>query len=141
MCVMLVLPVPFSVYENSVFRIVGRTSVDIIKFGGYKISALDVERCLLAHPSIADCAVIGLPDTTYGEVVTAIVVANTTPGAQDSLAIPSLEDLAEFLKKSLPPYQAPRRMHIAPELPRNAMGKVNKKELAKFVLDGKYDCH
>eukprot|EP00117_Sycon_ciliatum_P011515 scpid40212/ scgid2498/ Acyl-CoA synthetase family member 3, mitochondrial len=130
-----------AVYENSVFRIVGRTSVDIIKFGGYKISALDVERCLLAHPSIADCAVIGLPDTTYGEVVTAIVVANTTPGAQDSLAIPSLEDLAEFLKKSLPPYQAPRRMHIAPELPRNAMGKVNKKELAKFVLDGKYDCH
>ncbi|KAL0188041.1 hypothetical protein M9458_015140, partial [Cirrhinus mrigala] len=61
------------VYRDGVYWIMGRTSVDIIKSGGYKISALDVERHLLAHPDIADVAVIGAPDPTWGQKVIAVV--------------------------------------------------------------------
>ncbi|XP_023337014.1 acyl-CoA synthetase family member 3, mitochondrial [Eurytemora carolleeae] len=62
--------------ENGVFRILGRTSVDIIKSGGYKISALDIERILLTHPRIQDVAVVGVPDPTWGEKVGAVVVVS-----------------------------------------------------------------
>ncbi|KAJ7346446.1 Acyl-CoA synthetase member 3, mitochondrial [Desmophyllum pertusum] len=54
-------------YKDGVYRILGRTSVDIIKSGGYKISALEVERHLLAHDDITDCAVLGKPDPVWGE--------------------------------------------------------------------------
>jgi len=63
-----------AVYEGGTYRILGRTSVDIIKSGGYKISALDVERHLLAHPDIAEVAVIGVHDITWGQKVPAVVV-------------------------------------------------------------------
>lgn len=56
-------------YLNGVYYIVGRTSVDVIKSGGYKISALEIERHLLAHPDVAECAVVGLPDLTWGQKV------------------------------------------------------------------------
>lgn len=56
-------------YENGVYSILGRTSVDIIKTGGYKVSALQVETVILGHPDIEDCAVVGLPDITWGQKV------------------------------------------------------------------------
>ena len=59
--------------EPPYWRILGRTSVDIIKSGGYKISALAVENVLLAHPAVAECAVVGLPDDVLGERVAAVV--------------------------------------------------------------------
>ncbi|KAJ0056597.1 hypothetical protein NL108_010531, partial [Boleophthalmus pectinirostris] len=62
-----------AVYKDGVYWIMGRTSVDIIKSGGYKISALEVERHLLAHPDIIDVAVIGAPDAVWGQKVTAVV--------------------------------------------------------------------
>ena len=51
----------------------GRSSVDIIKFGGYKLSALEIESTLLAHPQIAEVAVVGIADRTWGEAVAAVV--------------------------------------------------------------------
>ena len=61
-------------YEDGVYKILGRTSVDIIKSGGYKISALDIERHLLAHDDITDVAILGLPDMTWGQKVAAVIV-------------------------------------------------------------------
>ncbi len=63
-----------AVREIGYYRIMGRSSVDIIKSGGYKLSALEIEDTLLTHPKIAECAVVGMPDETWGEVVTAFVV-------------------------------------------------------------------
>jgi len=57
-----------AIYDNGTYRILGRTSVDIIKSGGYKISALDIERHLLAHPDITEVVVVGVHDITWGQV-------------------------------------------------------------------------
>ena len=74
-----------AVLERGYYRIMGRLSVDIIKSGGYKLSALEIEASLLDHPLIEECAVIGLPDDTWGEAVTAVCVlkANTTLDLSD----------------------------------------------------------
>ncbi|XP_078345191.1 malonate--CoA ligase ACSF3, mitochondrial-like isoform X2 [Oculina patagonica] len=71
-------------YKDSVYRILGRSSVDIIKSGGYKISALEVERYLLSHDDITDCAVLGKPDPEWGERVAAIITLY--PGKDMSVA-------------------------------------------------------
>ena len=111
-----------AVYTNGVYKIMGRTSVDIIKSGGYKMSALDIERHLLEHPNIAECVVVGLPDITWGQKVAAVVVAKSQINFD-------IDDLRTWCADRLPPYQIPTVMKVLPELPRNAMGKVNKKEL------------
>lgn len=116
-----------AIFSNGVYKIVGRTSVDIIKSGGYKISALDIERHLLAHPDIADCAVVGLPDETWGERVASVIVF--TEGKQMTL-----EELRTWAKNVMPPYQMPSIMKSLDVMPRNAMGKVNKKEIIKTVF-------
>jgi malonyl-CoA/methylmalonyl-CoA synthetase len=103
-------------------RILGRTSVDIIKSGGYKISALEIEAALRDHPAVADVAVIGAPDATWGERVTACVV----PRAGASL---TLDELQAFARERLAAYKLPRALRVLEALPRNAMGKVQKKGL------------
>lgn len=108
-----------AVLERGYYRIMGRLSVDIIKSGGYKLSALEIEAALLEHPDIRECAVIGLPDDTWGEAVTAVVVLK--PGA--SLELPTLRD---WSKGRLSVYKIPQRLLVVKELPRNAMGKVTK---------------
>ncbi|XP_041455657.1 malonate--CoA ligase ACSF3, mitochondrial-like [Lytechinus variegatus] len=113
--------------DDGVFRILGRSSVDIIKSGGYKISALDVERHLLSHPMIAEVAVVGLPDITWGQRVTAIV----TLKAGQRL---SLGELRNWGKDKLPSYQIPTELKIVEEIQRNAMGKVNKKQLVSQLF-------
>ncbi|XP_078608127.1 malonate--CoA ligase ACSF3, mitochondrial-like [Branchiostoma floridae x Branchiostoma japonicum] len=113
-----------AVLRDGYFSIMGRTSVDIIKSGGYKISALDVERHLLAHDGIADCAVVGVTDLTWGQRVAAIVVLRK--GASLSLG-----ELKNWGKDRMPSYLIPSEIKLVPVLPRNAMGKVNKKELLK----------
>lgn len=115
------------VFENGVFRILGRTSVDIIKSGGYKISAIEVECHLLSHPSIADVAVLGLPDITWGQKVAAVVVLHSGKRLD-------LEELKRWAAEHLPPYQIPTVMQVLETMPRNAMGKVNKKELLTQVF-------
>jgi len=108
-----------AVLETGYYRIMGRLSVDIIKSGGYKLSALEIEAELLDHPDISEVAVLGLPDDTWGEAVSAAVV--TKNGAD--LALPALR---EWCKSRLSVYKIPQRLVLVKELPRNAMGKVTK---------------
>ena len=108
-----------AVIERGYFRIMGRLSVDIIKSGGYKLSALEIEAALLEHPDLRECAVIGLPDDTWGESVTAVVVLKDST----SLELPVLRD---WCKGRLSVYKIPHRLLVVKELPRNAMGKVTK---------------
>jgi len=108
-----------AVLERGYYRIMGRLSVDIIKSGGYKLSALEIEAVLLEHPHIGECAVIGLPDDTWGEAVTAAVVLKENA----ALDIAALRD---WCRERLSVYKIPQRMLVVAELPRNAMGKVTK---------------
>jgi len=107
-------------------RILGRTSVDIFKSGGYKLSAIEIEDALRIHPAIADVAVIGLPDATWGERVVACVVPR--PGREEEC---SEDRLRGFAKERLAPYKVPKQVVLMRELPRNAMGKVVKQALRK----------
>ncbi len=108
-----------AVLETGYYRIMGRNSVDIIKSGGYKLSALEIEAALLDHPSISECAVVGIPDETWGESVAAAIVLrpNTTL---------DLDSLRVWCKDRISPYKIPRTIHCVEALPRNAMGKVTK---------------
>ncbi|WP_367870532.1 acyl-CoA synthetase [Luteolibacter sp. Populi] len=106
--------------EGGYYRILGRLSVDIIKSGGYKLSALEIEAALLDHPSIRECAVVGLEDETWGETVAVAAVL------EEDLRI---EDLQLWGKDRLSPYKLPRRLLRVDSLPRNAMGKVSKREV------------
>ncbi len=114
-----------AVLERGYYRIMGRLSVDIIKSGGYKLSALEIEATLLEHPQIVECAIVGLPDDTWGEAVSAAVVLRD----QGSL---DLAALREWCKERLSVYKIPQRLLVVNELPRNAMGKVTKPAVAKL---------
>jgi malonyl-CoA/methylmalonyl-CoA synthetase len=107
-----------AVVEEGAYRILGRMSSDIIKTGGYKVSALEIEETLRAHPQVRDCAVVGLADDEWGERVAACIVAEGDE--------PKLESLRAWAKDRLAPYKVPTRLLCAAELPRNAMGKVQK---------------
>ena len=109
------------------FRILGRTSVDIIKSGGYKISALDVETVLITHPDIQELAVVGVEDETWGQRVAAVIVV------RDGGDI-SLDQLRVWCGDKMPKYWTPTELRTLREMPRNAMGKINKKQLIKDVF-------
>ena len=111
---------------DGTLRILGRTSVDILKSGGYKLSALEIEDVLREHPAVADVAVVGLPDATWGERVVACVVAR--PGRSTEC---TEEALRAFAKERLASYKVPRTIVPMTELPRNAIGKVVKPTLLK----------
>ncbi|XP_049558796.1 malonate--CoA ligase ACSF3, mitochondrial isoform X6 [Orcinus orca] len=113
-----------AVFKDGNYWIRGRTSVDIIKSGGYKVSALEVERLLLAHPSITDVAVIGVPDVTWGQRVTAVVTL------QEGHSL-SHRELKEWASGVLAPYAVPSELLLVEEIPRNQMGKVNKQDLVR----------
>ena len=118
-----------AVMDDGYYRILGRLSVDIIKSGGEKISALEIEDALRQHPAISECAVVGVEDDTWGEAVAVAVM--TTEGMDLSLA-----QLREWARERLSTYKIPKQLKVVPDFPRNAMGKVMKpavKEL--FRLD------
>ncbi|MFT5325243.1 MAG: malonyl-CoA/methylmalonyl-CoA synthetase [Planctomycetaceae bacterium] len=108
-----------AVRETGYYRIMGRQSVDIIKSGGYKLSALEIEAACLDHPAICEAAVVGLPDDTWGEVVALAAVLESGEEL-------SLESLRESCQDRLSKYRIPSRLLVVDELPRNAMGKVTK---------------
>ena len=112
-----------AVREQGAFRLLGRTSVDIIKTAGYKVSALEIEEALRTHPAIAECAVVGMADQDLGERVSAAVELR----AGASL---TLDELQQWAKARLAPYKVPRALCAVAALPRNAMGKVVKPEVA-----------
>ena len=111
--------------ERGSYRILGRSSVDIIKTGGYKISALEIEEVLRAHPAVAECAVVGVEDAEWGERVCAAL--ELAPACDLTLS-----ELQGWVKERLAPYKVPRALSVVRALPRNALGKVMKPEVAKL---------
>ena len=103
---------------DGMHRIVGRESVDLIKSGGYRIGAGEIETALLGHPGVAEVAVVGLPDADLGQRIVAFVVGDV-----------AADDLIDFVAQQLSVHKRPREVRIVDSLPRNAMGKVVKKEL------------
>jgi malonyl-CoA/methylmalonyl-CoA synthetase len=103
-------------------RIVGRRATDLIKSGGYKIGAGEIENVLLEHPGVADVAVTGETDPDLGERIVAWVVAATDPA-------PDAADLADHVARQLAPHKRPRVVRFLTALPRNDMGKVTKRML------------
>lgn len=118
------------------YFILGRESADIIKMGGEKISALEIERELLSLPQIQECAVVALPSETWGQQIAAVVVLSKEGKAAgtDGAAWTAM-DMRRALKGRLNAYKIPRRVRIVSEIRRNAMGKVNKKELVASIFD------
>jgi malonyl-CoA/methylmalonyl-CoA synthetase len=113
-----------AVVEDGYYRLLGRRSVDIIKTGGFKVSALEIEEVLREHPAIAECAVVGIEDEEWGERVCLAVEA--------AGPLPPLAELQAWARQRLAPYKLPRDLRCVDVLPRNAMGKVVKPEVAKL---------
>lgn len=105
-------------------RLLGRTSVDILKTGGEKVSALEIEEAIRALDVVREVAVVGVPDATWGDRVTAVVVAK--PDGADAC---TTESFREALRSVLAPYKLPKEVILWDELPKNAMGKVVKPEI------------
>jgi fatty acid CoA ligase FadD36 len=104
--------------SDGMHRIVGRESVDLIKSGGYRVGAGEIETALLGHPGVAEAAVVGLPDEDLGQRIVAFVVGDAEP-----------KELIDYVAQQLSVHKRPREVRVVDTLPRNAMGKVLKKEL------------
>ncbi len=103
---------------DGMHRIVGRESVDLIKSGGYRVGAGEIETVLLGHPGVSEAAVVGLPDDDLGQRIVAFIVGDAQP-----------QELIDYVAQQLSVHKRPREVRIVGELPRNAMGKVLKKQL------------
>ncbi|MBJ7340763.1 acyl-CoA synthetase [Mycolicibacterium sp.] len=103
---------------DGMHRIVGRESVDLIKSGGYRVGAGEIETVLLLHAGVDEVAVVGLPDADLGQRIVAFVVGRAGP-----------QELIDHVAQQLSAHKRPREVRIVDALPRNAMGKVLKKEL------------
>jgi malonyl-CoA/methylmalonyl-CoA synthetase len=110
--------------EDGWFKILGRTSVDILKSGGFKLSALEIEEVLREHASVGEVAVVGVPDETWGDRVVACVVPRAGHPCDGAA-------LRAFAKERLASYKVPKEVVSMLELPRNSIGKVQKPELVK----------
>jgi malonyl-CoA/methylmalonyl-CoA synthetase len=108
--------------EDGYIRIVGRRATDLIKSGGYKIGAGEIENALLEHPAVAEAAVTGEPDEDLGERNVAWVVVEGT-------SRPAERELVDHVARLLTPHKRPREVRYLDALPRNAMGKVTKATL------------
>ena len=115
-----------AIVEDGYIRIMGRNSVDIIKSGGYKISALEIEEVLRTHPLINDCAVVGIADDEWGELIVAAIVVK-----ENNI---DLDALNKWLRENMAAYKTPRKYLLLNELPRNAMGKVTKNDVKKLFV-------
>jgi len=115
-----------AIIEDGYYRIMGRNSVDIIKSGGYKISALEIEEVLRTHHLINDCAVVGIEDEEWGELIVAAIVVEDASIDQ--------KELNKWLREKMAAYKTPRKYLIVEELPRNAMGKVTKNDVKKLFV-------
>jgi len=121
--------------KGPMYFIQGRKSADIIKTGGEKVSALEVERELLSLPEVDECAVVALPSDAWGQKVALVVVLSEqgkTAGRGGKNWGPM--DMRRALKERLANYKIPQEMKVVESIPRNAMGKINKKELVKVVF-------
>lgn len=117
-----------AVIESGYFRIMGRQSVDIIKSGGYKLSALEIESALLDHESIDQCAVVGVADDTWGEAVAVACVLQ--PDSELDL-----KELKTWCLACMSTYKIPKQLKIVEQLPRNAMGKIQKPAVTRMFSE------
>lgn len=108
--------------QGGMHRIVGRESVDLIKTGGFRVGAGEIETVLLGHPGVREAAVVGAPDEDLGQRIVAFIVGDASP-----------EELIEYVAQQLSVHKRPRAVRLVDSLPRNAMGKVLKKELMQWV--------
>ena len=115
--------------EGGYYRILGRRSVDIVKTGGYKVSALEVEELYRIHAAIRDLAVVGVPHAEWGEQLSAAWVP-----AGEGPAL-SGDELRAWGKERLAPYKVPHEFTAVAELPRNAMGKVQKAAVTRMFME------
>ncbi|XP_060530056.1 malonate--CoA ligase ACSF3, mitochondrial-like [Cylas formicarius] len=116
--------------EKKKFKMLGRKNVDIIKSGGHKISALEVEAALLGAPFVRDCSVVGIADKEWGQKVVAIVqIGVTSNGTQ-----PEQAELVAWAEANLPKYAVPKDWRFVDAIPKNYMGKVNKKEVLTLAF-------
>jgi acyl-CoA synthetase (AMP-forming)/AMP-acid ligase II len=106
--------------SDGAIRIVGRRATDLIKSGGFKVGAGEIEAALLEHASVAEAAVVGVPDEDLGERIVAYVVLRSPVGERE---------LIDYVASELAPHKRPREVRVLEALPRNAMGKVRKSEL------------
>jgi fatty acid CoA ligase FadD36 len=107
---------------DGMHRIVGRESVDLIKTGGFRVGAGEIEAVLLGYPGVAEAAVVGVPDDDLGHRIVAFVVGDAEP-----------ETLIGYVAEQLSVHKRPREVHVVDSLPRNAMGKVLKNDLAGWA--------
>jgi malonyl-CoA/methylmalonyl-CoA synthetase len=112
-----------AVVENGIYRFLGRTNIDILKTGGHKVSALEIEEALRQHPAVAECSVVGIPDAEWGERVAAALVLKDGD-------VLDLQSLRTWARELLTVHKLPSRLLVLDVLPRNAMGKVMKPALA-----------
>jgi len=117
-----------AVVEEGAYRILGRASVDILKTGGEKVSALEIEDVLRSFEGVADCAVVGVPDPAWGDRVSAAVVCEPS-------SVVETDELIAFAKSRLAPYKVPKDIRIVGDLPRNAMGKVTKPAVRDLFIE------
>ena len=116
-----------ALWNDGSYKILGRDSADVIKSGGYKISALEIEEVLRQHSDVKECAAVGIPDKVWGEVVGASLILNKKSS--------DFDELKTWLKAKLPQYKIPRRFVVQDELPRNTLEKVTKKPLLGLFLN------
>jgi malonyl-CoA/methylmalonyl-CoA synthetase len=116
-----------AVIDDGRYRILGRSSVDILKTGGEKVSALEIEEVLLGHEAVSEVAVVGVDDAEWGQRVVAVVVASVPV---------ETDELREWVKKQLAPHKVPKEFHFTDSLPRNALGKTMKPEVVRLISTG-----
>jgi malonyl-CoA/methylmalonyl-CoA synthetase len=115
-----------AIVDKGRYRILGRSSIDILKTGGEKVSALEIEEVLLGHEAISEAAVVGIDDPEWGQrVVAVLVVRGPVEG----------EDLRQWLKGRLAPHKVPKEFRFTDALPRNPMGKTVKPDLVRMVSE------
>jgi malonyl-CoA/methylmalonyl-CoA synthetase len=114
--------------EDGYVTILGRTSVDILKSGGYKLSAVEIENVLREHEGVGDVAVVGLPDETWGDLVVAAIVEKAGWTTSEG-------ELRAWTRERIAPYKVPKRIVVLKELPRNALGKVQKNTLVRLLIE------
>ncbi|THA74383.1 acyl-CoA synthetase [Streptomyces sp. A0592] len=112
--------------KDGVHRIVGRASTDMIKSGGYRIGAGEIENALLDHPRVREAAVVGVPDADLGQRIVAFVVAEGVTGVE----------LTDFVAAHLSVHKRPREVRFVEAIPRNAMGKPQKRLLLDAPAPG-----
>ena len=108
------------------YKIIGRSSIDIIKSGGYKLSALEIEEVLRSYPGIRDCGVVGIPDEEWGEGVAAAIVLKAGATA-------SAEELQDWVRKHLRSSRVPQLLRFEAELPYNETGKLLRRKVRESL--------